>query len=342
MRYISAQHIKPKMTIAKTLYTLKGDPLLVKGRPLNEKDIQRIKDFGYNGIFIEDSISQGIKISDIISNKLKAQALYQFKNFYQRINKDANSYRDLENLKNIVEDIINELISRKITMLNFVDIKTLEDYYYYHAVNTAIISLLIGMDLKLNRIQLYELGLAALLHDIGKAFLDNKILAKKTQLTAEENKILQNHAFLGYNYLKKLNCLSTRTYIGVLEHHEKYNGTGFPLKKKNTDIYIYGRIIAIASCYDAMTSEKAYNQAKNPSEAMEYIMGASGTLFDPELTEIFVKKVAPYPTGTLINLSDNRTGLVINNYEDCCIRPIIKIIKSPDTLAAPKLYKFKK
>lgn len=335
MRYISSPHIKPQMIIAKTLYTLKGDPLIMEGRSLNERTVQRIKDFGYNGIYIEDEISKDIKISDVISSKLKAEALHNFKNFYQRIPRNINSYRDLDKLKNVVEDIINELISYKVTMINIVDIKTLEDYYYYHAVNTAIISLIIGLDLKLNRIQLFELGLAALLHDVGKAFIDNNILTKTAQLTEKEEEILQNHAYLGYKYLKDLNCLSTKTYIGVLEHHEKYNGTGYPNKKKDANIYIYGRIIAIASCYDAMTSEKPYNPAKNPSEAMEYIMGASGTLFDPELVQIFAKKVAPYPTGTLVNLSDNRTGIVINNYKDCCIRPVIKIIKSQDQHVTP-------
>jgi len=218
-----------------------------------------------------------------------------------------------------------------------IDLKVFDDYTFYHSLNVAVLSLVLGVALKYNKEELYKLGLAALLHDIGKVFIPKDILNKKGKLTDEEFEIIKTHSDKGFEYLKNTYNVPITTYMGVRLHHEKYNGGGYPLGKKGEEIYVYARIIAIADVYDALTSDRVYRKAMTPSEAMEYIMGNSGIMFDPNLVELFIRKVAPYPVGTSVQLSDGRVGIVVENYENFCLRPKIKIIKEKDKNIEPYL-----
>jgi len=116
--------------------------------------------------------------------------------------------------------------------------------------------------------------------------------------------------------------------MGVLQHHERYDGSGYPEGISGKKITQFGRVIAIADVYDAMTSDRPYRVAMMPSEVMEYLMGGAGTLFDPDMVYLFTRKVAAYPLGTCVLLSNGLTAIVVENYEDCCTRPKVKVVCS--------------
>jgi HD-GYP domain-containing protein (c-di-GMP phosphodiesterase class II) len=166
-----------------------------------------------------------------------------------------------------------------------------------------------------------------MLHDIGKVFIPKEILNKPGRLSDEEFEAIKSHSVKGHEYLKKFFDMPASSSSGVLQHHERFNGSGYPAGIKGNKITPFGKIIAIADVYDALTSKRAYRDAIDPSEAIEYIMGGCGSLFDPALVDIFLKKIAPYPIGTCVSLSNGMTGLVSENYSDCCLRPKVKIIK---------------
>jgi HD-GYP domain-containing protein (c-di-GMP phosphodiesterase class II) len=123
--------------------------------------------------------------------------------------------------------------------------------------------------------------------------------------------------------------------MGILDHHEKYDGGGYPNNLKGDKISLYGRIISVADVYDALTSDRSYRKALLPSDAMEYIMGSTTTLFDPNVVKVFVKKIAAYPIGTCVKLSNGLTGIVVQNYENFCMRPRIRIFKDHDKEVNP-------
>jgi HD-GYP domain-containing protein (c-di-GMP phosphodiesterase class II) len=185
------------------------------------------------------------------------------------------------------------------------------------------------------------LGLAAIMHDIGKVFVPKKILNKNAALTKDEFEVVKKHSYLGYSYIKDNTEIPSMSYVGILQHHEKFNGTGYPFNLNGDKISQFGRIVSIVDVYDALTSNRSYRNAASPSEAIEFIMGNSGNSFDPVLVDIFCKKVAPYPIGTSILLSDNRIGLVIQNYEDCCTRPVVKIYKHGNKKVKPYIIDLK-
>jgi len=121
----------------------------------------------------------------------------------------------------------------------------------------------------------------------------------------------------------------------IEDHHEKYDGTGYPNKKNKNTISLFGKIIAVSDVYDALSSERPYRKAISPSESMEYIMGGCGTLFDPDIVKVFTHKVAPYPVGTSVHLSNNWVGIVIENFESACLRPTVRVIEQNGVSVEP-------
>jgi HD-GYP domain-containing protein (c-di-GMP phosphodiesterase class II) len=166
-------------------------------------------------------------------------------------------------------------------------------------------------------------------------FIPKEILNKKGPLTADEFEVIKTHSQKGYELLNKCYNVPPVSCLSILHHHEKYNGEGYPLKVSGDRIHRNSRIISVVDVYDALTSRRPYRKAMPPSEAIEYIMGGGGTHFDPDVVEIFCKKIPPYPVGTTIKLSDAKIGLVIENFEDCCTRPMVKIFKHGDKKVTP-------
>ncbi|OYP31617.1 phosphohydrolase, partial [Lachnotalea glycerini] len=212
---------------------------------------------------------------------------------------------------------------------NMVDLKIYDDYTYYHSVNVAILSLIVGNALKFHRAMLIQLGMAAILHDIGKKFTPIEILSKPGMLTDEEFDIIKEHPTNGYHFIKRFfPSISSATYVGILQHHERYDGSGYPSGAQGEGISLLGRILAVCDVYDALVSDRPYHKAYLPSEALEFIQGGSGSMFDPAIVITFCYKVASYPLGTAVTLSNGEVGIVVENYEEFNTRPKVKIVKN--------------
>lgn len=315
------------MVLAKSLFGKDQSLLLGKGQTIKESYIEKIGKLGYSGVFISDSLSDDIEIESMISDQLKMSAVGAVKDVFINSGDDIGHNNEvIEKTRKIVEDLIDELLYNRNLMVNMVDLKVFDDYTFYHSVNVAVLSLIVGISLDLPRPALYKLGLGALLHDIGKLFISKEILSKKGPLTPDEFAQIKRHPSLGFEYLINHYDIPAKSYLGALHHHERYDGSGYPLALKGEHISEIGRIIAIADVYDALTSDRPYRRALLPSDAMEYVMGGSNTMFDPVYVRKFTRKVAAYPLGTIVVLSDSTRGIVVKNYEDCCTRPCIRVI----------------
>lgn len=328
MRYIPTLCLREGMIVGKNIYGNNGQLLLTKGTSIKNIHIEAIKKKGFSGIYIKDALSSDIEIEGIVSDNLRQRTVKGLKDVFIAIDSNGkDKFNKMEDLKYQVEDIIDEILNYNSLMVNMVDLKYFDDYTYQHSVNVAVLSIILGVALRFNRKKLYMLGIGALLHDIGKVFIDKEILNKPGKLTDEEFTIMKSHVVYGYDYLKKEFDFPVQSFMGALDHHEKYDGTGYPNKKAADKISLFGRIISIADVYDALTSERPYRSAMLPSEATEYLMGGAGSSFDYDLIKLFVRKVAPYPLGTCVCLSNAHKGIVIQNYEDACLRPKIRIFE---------------
>lgn len=337
MRYVPTNCLRENMIVGKALYGSNNQILLTINTRLTTNYIYNLKKLGFSGIYIKDDLSEGIEIEEVVNVRLKNETIKVVKNLFSTTTDKDSRNKDmaLDKVLINIESILDEIITNKHLMINMIDLKSFDDYTFSHSLNVAILSVIIGIQYGLNKKELENLALSALLHDIGKVFIGNEIINKPSKLTSEEFEKIKNHPKLGYDYLKKYYNLNTSILIGALDHHEKFNGTGYPNSYKGEDISLYGRIIAIADVYDALTSERPYRKGMFPSEAIEFIMSNSGEHFDPELVKIFLKKAAPYPIGMCVKLSSGLVGIIVENYEESCLRPKIRVFKKDNLEIKP-------
>lgn len=337
MRFVPAFCLREGMVLGDNLYNNYGELMLAGGTVLTKEYVNAIQRLQYNGVYIEDDISKDVHILNIISDNVRAKTVKGIKDVFIHFEKgDSKAAKtNMKKVKQQVENIVDEIFANRHLMVNMVDMKVFDDYTYYHSVNVAVLSIVLGVALKMDRNELCNLGFGALLHDIGKVFINREILNKKGKLTPAEFEEIKTHSLLGCNHVKKGYGVTASAYMGILDHHERYDGGGYPNNLKGQDISWFGRIISIADVYDALTSDRPYRKALLPSDAMEYIMASNNTQFDPKVVEVFVRKIAPYPIGTCVKLSNGLTGIVVENYESFSMRPRIRVFMDNDRDVEP-------
>lgn len=324
MRYVPTYCLREGMKIGKNIYSSDGVVLLAKDVILTDEYIQSLGKIGVNGVYIEDTLSHDIYIQNVISEELRVQAVKSMKDIY---NKPEDVARTLSTVEYLAKSIMSEILNNKNIMVNMIDIKAFDDYMYSHSVNVAVLSSVIGIGLNLDVKKIERLTASALLHDIGKVFISKDILNKQNA-SAEELELIKSHAEKGYRYIKQHYAIPVTTYVGILQHHEHYDGSGYPDSKKGEEISKFGRIICLCDAYDNLVTEKQNKKACIPSDAIEYIMANNGQMFDPKLVKLFLRKIAPYPLGTILKLSNGESAIVIENNHECSTRPKVRNLET--------------
>lgn len=334
MRLIPIECVKPNTVIGKTLYDSDGRVLVRAGMVLSERIIFKIKDLNILSIYIIDEFSSD-EIEDIIKPELRQKAILTIKEAFSNINRltvaDKFSKKEsvyFNNIESMAEDLIENVLNNKSVLLSLIDIRSMDNYIYSHSVNVAVISLVLGIALKLPKRQLQYLCIGALLHDVGKTFIPKEILMKEEELTDEEVTILDQHPILGYKYLSDSYNLSANSKIITLQHHERPDGLGYPNKLANDEINTLSKIVSIANAYDSLSTGRPNKRAMFPSDVLEYLMSNAGKKFDYEIVNIFCKIVIPFSKGTLVDLSNGDIAVVQETIPNFPLRPIVKILKS--------------
>lgn len=351
MRIVPIGSVINGSIIAKDILNEKGTILLKRGIVLTPSLIKRIEENHVLSVYVDDKYSTK-EIEDIIKPEVRQRAVLAIKETFENIARNHAKAKEgtlelnerlqilsmekyMANLKNISKRIVEDVSSNRNILINLVDIKNINTYTYQHSLNVAILSLILGIELKLSQKELYPLFFGALMHDIGKAFLPKKLFSKEL-LTQEETALLQTHPQKGYDYLKEHSVIHSQSRVVVLQHHEHYDGSGYPRGTFGTALHKFSQIVAIANVYDNITSDNLHSPALPPNEAIEYIMATAGTYFNFDMASTFVRKVIPYPEGSLVRLSTGQVALVEAVNPDFPLRPIIKILKkniSPNNLS---------
>ena len=333
MRFVAANCLREGMQLAKPLY--RGpNTMLSGGITLNHAYIDGILRAGYAGAYIEDDLSRDIEVIDTISDELRVETMRGIHRIISSAQQGGKKSRPF-NLTAQVECIVRELSGNRDVMVNMLDLSSYDSYTYSHSLNVAVLSIVLGIAMNFPVSDLVAMGSGALLHDIGKVFVKKQIVQKNGPLTPEEFELMKAHSQMGYDYITAEYRLPPRSCRPILEHHERYDGSGYPFQKKGTQISLYGRITALADVYDALVSERPYRKALPPNEGVEYIMASAGSQFDPEAVSAFTKRIAPYPVGTSVALSNGWIGLVIRNYASYCLRPKLRIYQQDGVEIAP-------
>ena len=227
----------------------------------------------------------------------------------------SESHAGVRKVKRIVQEMVSLLSGDYSLLLGMSTIRDYDDYTYAHSVNVAILSLCLGKNIGLSRSSLYRLGVAGLVHDLGKVEVPKEILNKPGKLTADEFKEIEKHPIKSVGQILKIEAerdIKIKLFLPPLEHHMKYDLSGYPKIRRSQTLSLFGRIIAIADVYDALTSPRTYRPtAFSPEKVLAYMLQGSGKDFDPILLKVFINMVGAYPVGTLVELDTGEKGLVL-------------------------------
>ncbi len=330
MRYLPMTEIKDGMALGQDIFDGEGRMLLAKHQILDGKYRTDLEKLGFQGIYIDDEFSEDIEIEQIIKPEIRSQALSVIYALF--VENEATEATEEWRLRKLVVDVVEDILNHGDVMYNMMDMKSYDDYTYFHSVNVAVLAAVMGARYGMEEYELKVLVTAALLHDIGKKFMESDVMNAKRPLTEDEKRMILQHPKLGYEFLKERYDIEPDIYTAVLEHHESYNGEGYPMRKSGDEISINARIIRVADAYDAMTSERPYRNSMLPGDAVEYLMAMCGGEFDPQIVEIFLNWVAVYPVGTTVLLSDGRRGIVARNFPRFSLRPLVKLLDTGEML----------
>lgn len=307
-------------------------PFAVAGCKLNERIIARMQSVGVQGAYINTQLAEGIEPEDFVEPELKAKMLTSIRKAFDESLKKMtfqSSRQIYQEITSVAETVVMNILSKDKYLFQMIDIRDYDGYTYSHSLYVGILSVLLGRYIGLPLNRLNDLALCGLLHDIGKTDIPIEITNKNGPLTDDEFEVMKQHPNISYEKLGQNTIISQAVLQGIRTHHEKFNGTGYPLGLAGEDIPLYGRILAIADVYDALNSTRPYRKAWAPRKIFDYLSGCADTHFDPELLTAFLQCVAAYPVGTVVHLSDGSTAIVRGNTPGFALRPIIRIIAPP-------------
>ncbi len=337
--------LKEGMRIGKTIINKEdGKVLIKKGELLSCEKIENLKEYfnSHKGISIgtinrDDSIFEiygesrylppktSKYIKKAIDEKTQQEALAAVGNVISNVR--SGEPVNAKEAEKVIENIIESIFKSEDAALNLLNIKNFDDYTYTHSVNVSTISLLIATKIGLEKKETMQLGVGALMHDLGKIKVPLEILNKNGKLTEQEFEIMKTHPVFTYEILKNgVNISDISKYIAA-QHHEKFDGSGYPKKLKGENINYFARIVAVADVYDALTTDRIYRKAMLPYEAMKIIVSGSGTHFDPEIVKIFLRALSIYPVGSYVKLNTGETAIVTQVDMNHLLRPKLIIVK---------------
>lgn len=325
MRYIPVNQLKENMVLGQELFNASGKVLLEKHTILTDENISYIAFLSIPGVYVDDEFSKEAQIQEVIVPEVKRAAVAIVKDVFVK-SEDGTMDPEEERIKAIVEEIINNILDNKDVMANLLELKTYDDYTFFHSANVAVLSGVIGAKCNISDMEMEALVTAGFLHDIGKIFIKPEIINAPRKLTETEKTIMQDHPRLGFDLLINKFHFDDIVTRAVYEHHEWVNGEGYPRRVARDHIMFISKILRAADVYDAMTSSRPYHSPFLPSEVMEYIMGRTGLEFDARVVRTMSKELCIFPVGCEVELSDGAHGIVVENHRGFVMRPTIKII----------------
>jgi putative nucleotidyltransferase with HDIG domain len=222
----------------------------------------------------------------------------------------------------IADDLMATIDENDAIAIDISALKTSDEYTFKHSVDVATISMVIAKQQNLPANEIREIGIAGLLHDIGKTKVPNEILNKPGKLTDEEFAIMKQHSVFGYRMVSARQEFSQAVCLGVLQHHEKLNGKGYPMGVDSSRITPYARILTVADIYDALVTERPYKAAFSQRDAVEMIMSMTMEL-DINAMKSFLESTILYPVDSIVELSNGETARVVKNDPDYLLRPTV-------------------
>lgn len=321
--FVSIYECKPGMQLAEDIYNELGVLIAAKNMILDRHTIYLIENLGITRVKVYEKNEDMIVVSG--TELFRAQ-------YDENVETVKGILHDISTGRKVEMDRVNRATDSILFRINenrdivdcINDMHDSDEYLYTHSINVALLSMLIGKWLKYEFKLLKSLVTSAFLHDIGKVKIPPEILNKPGRLTEEEYEEVKKHSSYGFKITESMSGLDEDVRKGILMHHEREDGSGYPFGLKGTEIHPFGKIIAVADMYDAMTSNKAYRRMICPFDVIESIEKDYFGILDHSVVSVFLHNIASYYIGDFVKLSNGDIGEIIYINQNNISKPIIK------------------
>lgn len=322
--FISIYECVPGMTIAETIYNEFGAVVIAENTILDTHLITKLENLGNSRIRIYNQQDYAMRDSSTVM----FQAQYNDNiDTIKEILHDISNGNEVDTGKvDSISDSIMLRINENRDIVGCINqIRRIDEYTYTHCMNVSLLSMLIAKWLKYDIWKVKNIIQAGLLHDVGKTMVAVDIINKTGSLTPEEFGEIKKHPVYGYRMLKQTSNISAEVCTAVLMHHEREDGTGYPVGLKSAQIHDFAKIVAIADVYDAMTSDRSYRQKTSPFQVFEFMEDESFGLYNPKILNIFLKNIAAYYIGDMVRLNTGETGEIVYINQMHISQPLVKV-----------------
>jgi putative nucleotidyltransferase with HDIG domain len=246
----------------------------------------------------------------------------------ERIMEDVRLGRqiELDTAREVIGQTVASIVRNQDALIGLNRIRSVDRYTFEHSINVAVLMTAFARSLELETALVEEIGLGALLHDVGKSRIPPAILNKPGRLDPAEFEIIRGHVVHGHEILVQTPGVTTTALEVVVEHHERIDGSGYPDGKSSQAISRFGQMAAIVDVYDALTTKRVYHDAMPPHEALRHLLQWSPQQFDRTLVQQFIRCVGIYPIGTLVRLESERLAVVIETGRDQLMKPVVRLV----------------
>ncbi len=327
MQRLLIEQLKPGMVVSRNIFINGGELLIGAGSELNSTHVERLSALGFASIYVLNSGREliGFELGpEVITEELRVETVRTMKDAF--VEAAGSSMIDITKATNSVHAILQEILANDDFLFNLMDIRSLRDYLFGHSVNVCVLSLMTGLTMGYPENRLKELGMGALLHDLGHCFTPKSLLNKTSSLTVEEIDEIRMHSANGFQVLRKQQNFSLLAAHVAFQHHERWDGKGYPRHLGKRDIHEYARIVAAADVFDALMSDRPFRPAYDLQRSLKIVRGLAGSHLDPHCVEALLANVSVYALGSLVELNNGSLAIVTGVSRQHPARPTVQVI----------------
>ncbi|MGG3454484.1 MULTISPECIES: HD-GYP domain-containing protein [Paenibacillus] len=346
MRQVHVRMLEPGDVLAEPILNQHGMTMLGAGTALTEGHIVRLKKLGIQtamigqkepvGSFRDEDIQGTSPIMKFQDLKEKREARKQIRQMLVRLaDSDLGFGRPStpqldEQFRRMFRNILYEITSHEQVLDGLIRLQQSDPYLLEHSFHVTAYSAILGIAGQYSGAEMIDLCVGALLFDIGMTELPAHTIRRNGSLTGADREALRRHPEAGFQIICDMEGVSRRSALCALQHHERYNGAGYPSRLKHHEIDEYAQIVAIADTYHALISRRNYRLAYTPGEAIEYLLAAGDRYFSLELIQTYLRNISIYPLSSVVKLSNGQLGIVSSLDSSLVHRPVVKIIREAD------------